>query len=71
MAFALNPEVAQEEIDAIVGRDRLPEHSDRVSLPYISAICREILRWHAIAPLGSIRASIRDDVYEGFLIPAG
>jgi cytochrome P450 len=74
MAFALHPEVvrrAQEEIDAVVGRDRLPEHSDRASLPYISAICKEILRWHTIAPLGSIRASIRDDIYEGLLIPAG
>jgi cytochrome P450 len=44
----LHPEVqqkAQEEIDQIVGKDRLPEFSDRQSLPYIDAIVKEVLRW--------------------------
>ncbi len=50
----LYPEVqarAQEEIDRVVGRHRLPSFEDREALPYISAICCEIVRWHSPAPL--------------------
>jgi cytochrome P450 len=74
MALALYPEVqrrARAELDAVIGRERLPEHSDKASLPYIDAICREILRWHAIAPLGVPLRSVHDDIYEGKLIPGG
>lgn len=43
----LFPEVqaaAQNEIDQVVGSDRLPEIGDRESLPYVSAILKEIWR---------------------------
>ena len=42
-----NPNVyrkAQEEVDRVVGRDRLPELSDRGSLPYVEAIIMETYR---------------------------
>ena len=42
------PEVqrrAQEEIDSVVGRDRLPEFSDVERLPYLCAVMKEALRW--------------------------
>lgn len=35
---------AREEIDRVVGRDRLPEFSDRESMPYITAMAHEVLR---------------------------
>ena len=35
---------AQEEIDRVVGRDRLPAFEDRDNLPYVNAICTEVLR---------------------------
>ena len=35
---------AQKELDAMIGRDRLPEFSDRPSLPYINAILKEVIR---------------------------
>jgi cytochrome P450 len=35
---------AQQEIDAIIGLTRLPEFSDRSSLPYIEAMLQEVLR---------------------------
>jgi cytochrome P450 len=73
-ALTLYPEVqrlAQAEIDSIIGRDRFPEHADLPFLPYVTAICREVFRWHAIGPLGAPRSAISDDMYEGWLIPAG
>ena len=42
---------AQVEIDAVVGKDRLPTMDDRPLLPFIDAIYREILRYNPIAPL--------------------
>lgn len=47
LAIVTHPEVqikAQKELDSVVGRDRLPEFSDRQSLPYINAIIKEVLR---------------------------
>ena len=54
MAMALHPEVqkrAQAELDAAVGPHRLPDFEDRPSLPYISAIVKETLRWQLVLPL--------------------
>jgi len=41
----------QAEIDAVVGRERLPAMVDRPSLPFIDAIFRELLRYNTIVPL--------------------
>ncbi|KAI0704573.1 cytochrome P450 [Earliella scabrosa] len=74
MAMALNPEklkLAQEEIDRVVGTDRLPTIGDRGHLPYINAIIKETMRWHPALPLGLARCTAQDDVYEGFEIPGG
>jgi cytochrome P450 len=62
---------AQCEIDTVIGRERLPEYSDRASLPYVTALCREVFRWNPVAPLGLPRSSVRDEIYNGWLIPAG
>jgi cytochrome P450 len=43
---------AQAELDAVVGRDRLPKFEDKDKLPYIVAIVRETLRWRPVGPLG-------------------
>lgn len=58
LAMMLYPAVfrhAQEEIDRIIGDDRLPSFADRGSLPYITAICKEVLRWEVVLPLGTLR----------------
>jgi len=57
LALVLYPQVqkrAQAELDLVVGRDRLPTFDDRPRLPYIEAICRELLRWQMVTPIGSI-----------------
>ncbi|KAF9457387.1 cytochrome P450 [Collybia nuda] len=73
LALLLHPDVqlrAQAEIDRIVGPHRLPSFEDQSSLPYISAICRESLRWHVPVPL-TAHATSEDDLYQGYEIPAG
>jgi hypothetical protein len=53
--MVLYPEVqkkAREEIDTVMGPNRLPDFEDRSSLPYINAIVKESMRWHLVLPLG-------------------
>lgn len=55
--MALYPDVfkrAQEEIDRVVGHERLPSFSDRENLPYIGAILKETLRWENVLPAGAL-----------------
>ena len=61
----------QAELDSVVGKDRLPDFSDRNSLPFINAIVKEALRWQVVSPLGVAHTSVEDDEYNGFFIPAG
>lgn len=70
----VSPEVqakAQEEIDRVVGSDRLPSFDDREDLPYIDAIVKEVLRWHPVGPLAFPHMATEDGVYEGYFIPKG
>ena len=46
-------ERAQEEIDRVVGQDRLPSFSDRSNLPYIDALVKESFRWWNVAPIST------------------
>ena len=72
--MTLNPEVqlkAQEEIDRVIGNDRVPNASDRESLPYIEAILFETLRWNQVAPLAIPHRLIEDDVHAGYFLPKG
>ncbi|KAI0252962.1 cytochrome P450 [Lactifluus subvellereus] len=74
LAMVLYPEAqrkAQEEIDAVLGTERLPDFGDDGSLPYVSALCTEVQRWHPVAPLGIPHRLTSNDVYEGFFLPAG
>lgn len=74
LAMSVCPEVqrrAQREVDEVVGRTRLPRHEDRVSLPYVSAVVRESLRWLPPVALGVPHASQADDELGGFRIPRG
>lgn len=62
---------AQAELDAVVGRTRLPSFADYPHLPYIRATVKEALRWRPVDPVGLPHRSIEDDWYEGMFIPKG
>jgi cytochrome P450 len=52
----LSPDIqkrAQAELDSVIGRERLPTFEDRPKLPFVDAVCREILRWRPVAPVGA------------------
>jgi cytochrome P450 len=74
LAMILYPDVqqkAQAELDKAIGRERLPDLSDKDDLPYVGAICKEILRWMPVTPLNVPHTPIIEDVYEGMRIPKG
>jgi cytochrome P450 len=62
LAVLLHPEIqtrAQKEIDAVTGGVRLPTFEDRPELPFVDAICKEVLRWRPVLPLGGSSISLR------------
>ncbi|KAJ3813269.1 cytochrome P450 1 [Lentinula aff. lateritia] len=61
----------RDEIERVIGTDRLPTFEDRQSLPYVEAIYREVMRLHPALPLGLPHVSIEDDFYCGYHIPKG
>ena len=48
LTMTLFPDVqakAQKELDRTLGRGILPTHADRVRLPYLDSLVKEVLRW--------------------------
>jgi len=43
---------AQKELDHVIGRGRLPSFADKAQLPYIDALCKELLRSNPPVPNG-------------------
>ena len=69
--MTLHPEVmrrAQAELDAVIGRERIPTLADRPNLPYIEAIVKETLRWRPISALCEHHHCIFEDVLKLLLV---
>ncbi|EOA20420.1 hypothetical protein CARUB_v10000729mg [Capsella rubella] len=67
-----NPELmkrAQQELDEVVGKDKIVEESHITSLPYISAIMKETLRLHPTLPLLVPHRPAESAVVGGYTIP--
>lgn len=60
-----------DEVDRVVGPDRMPEFEDMPNLPTCRAVIKEVLRWHPVTAGGLPHQLIKDDVYENYFIPAG
>ncbi|CAE6457751.1 unnamed protein product [Rhizoctonia solani] len=74
LALAAFPEAqkkAQDEIDKVVGTDRMPTPDDFPELPYIQAVIKEVHRWRPVAPLAIPHGTIDEISYRGYRIPAG
>ncbi|GLA73508.1 hypothetical protein AtubIFM55763_004431, partial [Aspergillus tubingensis] len=61
---------AQQELDQVVGPDRLPSSEDIPQLPYIKAILNEAMRWQPPTPFTIPHATTQDDEYMGYQIPS-
>ncbi|KAJ6524368.1 cytochrome P450 [Mycena capillaripes] len=74
LAMLANPHAqkqAQAEIDRITSGKHLPDLEDEESMPYVSALVKEVLRWKNVTPLGVPHLLVADDVYHGYHLPAG
>lgn len=72
LAMVLHPEIqakARQEMDLTLGPGQLPTFADKESLPYLSAVVNECLRWEVVAPFGVPHMVTADDEYKGYLIP--
>ncbi|XP_059648706.1 phenylalanine N-monooxygenase CYP79D16-like [Cornus florida] len=75
LAEMLNqPEMLQkavEEMERVVGKDRLVQESDLPRLNYIKACAREAFRLHPFAPFNVPHVSVSDTTVAGYFIPKG
>lgn len=52
--MALYPEAqraAQAQLDSVLKGERLPDFGDMDALPYMTALLKELERWHPATPL--------------------
>ncbi|KAK0185483.1 cytochrome P450 [Armillaria mellea] len=62
-------EKAHAELNDVLQGRRLPTHQDRDKLPYVNALCKEVMRFHPSVPLSVPHRTAQDDVYNDYLIP--
>ncbi|KAG8899688.1 hypothetical protein FRC01_010414 [Tulasnella sp. 417] len=68
----MNPKVqekAKEELDRVVGPDRLPQPSDIKNLPYIQAVIKEVHRIRPVVTTGVPHVAMADIKYGGNTVP--
>ncbi|XP_066490573.1 cytochrome P450 2D17-like [Tiliqua scincoides] len=72
--MVLHPEVqnrVHEEIDNVIGRDKLPMMEDQPNLPYTTAVIHEVQRYADITPLLIPFLISQDTELDQFVIPKG
>ncbi|RCV44716.1 hypothetical protein SETIT_9G396800v2 [Setaria italica] len=62
---------ATEELDRVIGRERLVTEGDIPNLPYMEAVVKEAMRLHPVTPLLAPRLSREDASMGGYDVPAG
>ncbi|TFK52811.1 cytochrome P450 [Heliocybe sulcata] len=74
MAAATHPETqakVQEELDTVVGRDRLPNFGDMDMLPQTMAFVLEAFRWRPVSAGGFMHKATKDIFWKEYCIPKG
>ncbi|EXJ96299.1 hypothetical protein A1O1_01425 [Capronia coronata CBS 617.96] len=74
LMMVLNPEWLarlQQELDQVVGPDRLPVFDDLPQLPLVRAVVKEVARLRPVTAGGIPHKTTEDDVYNGYFIPKG
>ncbi|KAJ8449620.1 hypothetical protein Cgig2_005642 [Carnegiea gigantea] len=61
--------LVQDELDSIVGRERMLVESDLSKLTYLDMVIKETFRLYPAAPLLGPRESMEDVIVHGFMIP--
>ncbi|PVH90895.1 cytochrome P450, partial [Periconia macrospinosa] len=61
----------QEEVDRVVGEERLPLFEDMENLPVVRSVVKEALRWRPVTAGGLPHQVDKDDVYDGVFFPKG
>ena len=70
----MNPKIqtrVQDELDSVIGHDRVVSIKDRPNLPYTEATLMEVHRMSSIVPLGLPHAAKVDTSLNGYDIPKG
>ncbi|KAJ6484172.1 cytochrome P450 [Mycena sanguinolenta] len=62
---------ADSTVSALGTFETSPDFADELSLPYVSAIVKEVLRWRNVTPIAFPHYIAVDDEYRGYRIPAG
>lgn len=73
-AMVLHPDVytkTQQELDRIVGGSRLPNLTDRASLPYVENVLKELYRWSCAVPLGVPHRLMTDCTFHDYGLARG
>ncbi|KAH7294008.1 hypothetical protein KP509_28G052200 [Ceratopteris richardii] len=68
-----NPEKLKklvDEIDGVVGKERLVQEEDLPKMPYLLAVIMETMRLHPVAPLLAPHSTLADVELGGYLVPA-
>lgn len=74
LAMLLYPDVqrkAQKELDSLLGESALPSINHRKDLPYVDALCKEVLRWRPAVPLAFPHLLRESDIIGEYFIPKG